>query len=265
MKKATLYALGAAAAAGGVLWLALRQRQAGQGGVQPAGLVMVPETGAGTPQPRYTPVPGAAATDPAAAARLEARRCLILFVDAYNRYHHHRLPYDLRQMQALRLRLIGPEFDRITRQDVWTHSDYDWLLEEAEVYFGPAGEAIRWMGGQYNAVYRLTDRRTGGIYQFPGRWGARWRNYTNWELPIRNLLHSLHEEARAGNTIPAARAVLLPFVTRAPESDSGSQPWHPAVPAMRAFWGQRGRGLAIVGAVAGFTGWEDPLPIWAVR
>lgn len=277
MKKGTktVVTIAGAAAAGGALYMFLRRRQSGTTQqaalIQQTGLVPQP-TATTTPaiETYYQPVPGITPTEPTAAALVEARRCFILFIEAYSRYYYHKLPYDLTLMKSLMLKMYSPEYNWITRQDIWAYDDYNWLLRDADVYYGPPVTYVRRPEDSI-PVYRWTDRVVGATTQTKASNAG---YYVDWDMPLRNLMQFMYDEAQSGRMMPAPRAILLPFVTTAVGPKSVYSGIYNIVEQMRAFWEARGRSLVQVGQVvidipsgvaSGPGSVATTHPMWAVR
>lgn len=265
MKKDTKIAVtvAGAAAAGGVLYMFLRRRQQGTtqqaGLIQQTGLIPQPTATTGEIETYYQAMPGVAVTDPTAADLVEARRCFILFIEAYSRYYVHKLPYDLSLMKSMMLKMFSPDFNWITRKDIWAYSDYDWLFRDAEVYYGPPTTYVG-RKEELTPVYQLTDRVLGNSVTSPVV-----SYYTDWDMPLRNIMRYMYNEAEAGAMMRAPRAVLLPFVTRAADLGAASA----VVREMRSFWPARGRSVVQSGQVnihiVVLSADIRTVPIWAVR
>lgn len=254
MKQSTAVILGASALTAGGILLFLRKRE--QGVVAQTGLVATPYDPLAT---RTEMVGGVPRQDPSAEAVVEARRQLIMFCDAYNRYHHHRLPADLTQMEACVRRVQGPDFDWITRRDIWAYTDYDWLLQKVEAYHGhnPSETLIY----RYQPITLLRDLENGTVC-YPRT------HHTSWTLSVRSLMQLMRDEARSNNTIACGRAAMLPNITRmmgwGPDSNSPT----PGVSEWMNWWKQRGRQIVQCGSVqilGGIYGSWMPMPIWCVR
>jgi len=169
------------------------------------------------------------------------------FLDAYRRYATHRLPHDLVAMHSYTIRVQGTDFEKLTREDLWTSEELRRLASQYTWEYVPQPRDTEHRRGGSSGVPRHILRVNGETAPVPLYAVSR-------NALVRQIMLNLLFDARAGRLLPprVVPALMLPWYTKASSrllSRHVSRRWygherHTDTIEWTNYW--QGRGLQVV-------------------